>query len=176
MSNRIVRINELVQRELNAYLRKRYQSEAAAITIASVEIAPDLKTGKVFVSILGSEDAVADRMAWLRRQARELRREVGRHVVIKWTPLLEYVLDDSPVRATRVMQILYEIEQREKAGGGAPAADVPPLVPAQSSSDMGGTPMPRGTGVPPVISSEGAPQQRTVPRATTPRDSALRSE
>jgi len=126
MSNRIVRINELVQRELNAYLRKRYQSEAAAITIASVEIAPDLKTGKVFVSILGSEDAVADRMAWLRRQARELRREVGRHVVMKWTPLLEYVLDDSSIRATRVMQILYEIEQREQAGGSAPAPATPP--------------------------------------------------
>ena len=126
MSNRIVRINELVQRELNAYLRKRYQSEAAAITIASVEIAPDLKTGKVFVSILGAEDAVADRMAWLRRQARELRREVGRHVVMKWTPLLDYVLDDSPIRATRVMQILYEIEQREQAGGSAPTPATPP--------------------------------------------------
>ena len=126
MSNRIVRINELVQRELNAYLRKRYQSEAAAITIASVEIAPDLKTGKVFVSILGSEDAVAGRMAWLRRQARELRREVGRHVVMKWTPLLDYVLDDTSVRATRVMQILYEIEQREKAGGNPPSSATPP--------------------------------------------------
>ena len=126
MSNRIVRINELVQRELNAYLRKRYQSEAAAITIASVAIAPDLKTGKVFVSILGAEDAVADRMAWLRRQARELRREVGRHVVMKWTPLLDYVLDDTSVRATRVMQILYEIEQREQAGGGPPAPATPP--------------------------------------------------
>jgi ribosome-binding factor A len=126
MSNRIVRINELVQRELSAYLRKRYQSEAAAITIASVEIAPDLKTGKVFVSILGSEDAVAGRMAWLRRQARELRREVGRHVVMKWTPLLDYVLDDTSVRATRVMQILYEIEQREKAGGNPPSPAAPP--------------------------------------------------
>jgi ribosome-binding factor A len=127
MSNRIVRINEFVQRELSAYLRKRFQSEAAAITITSVEIAPDLKTGKVFVSILGPEDAVAGRMAWLRRQARELRREVGRHVVMKWTPLLDYVLDDSAVRATRVMQILYEIEQREQADGSTPSPETPPV-------------------------------------------------
>ena len=126
MSNRTVRINELVQREISAYLRKRYQSEAAAVTITRVEIAPDLKTGRVFVSILGTEEAVAGRMAWLRRQARELRREVGRHVVMKWTPLLEYVLDDSAIRATRVMQILYEIEQREKAGGGTPSSAPPP--------------------------------------------------
>ena len=125
MSNRIVRINELVQRELSAYLRKRYQSESATITITSVEIAPDLKTGKVFVSILGAEDAVAGRLAWLHRQARELRHEVGRHVVMKWTPLLDYVLDDTSVRATRVMQILDEIEQREKAAGGPPPPDTP---------------------------------------------------
>jgi ribosome-binding factor A len=126
MSNRIVRINELVQREISAYLRKRYQSEAAAITINSVEIAPDLKTGKVFVSILGAEDAVAGRLTWLRQHAGEVRREVGRNVVIKWTPLLNYVLDDTSVRATRVMQILYEIEQREKATGGtSPATPLP---------------------------------------------------
>jgi translation initiation factor IF-2 len=61
-----------------------------------------------------------------RRQARELRREVGRHVVMKWTPLLDYVLDDTSVRATRVMQILYEIEQREKAGGNPPSSATPP--------------------------------------------------
>jgi len=176
MSNRIIRINELVQRELSAYLRKRYQSEAAAITITSVEIAPDLKTGKVFVSILGPEDAVAGRMAWLRRQARELRREVGRHVVMKWTPLLDYVLDDSAVRATRVMQILYEIEQREQPGGSPPAPAAPPLVLTQSSSDMGGTPLPRGTGVPPVVFSDVAPEQRNVPPAPPPVDSTLRSE
>ena len=131
MSNRIIRINELVQREISAYLRKRYQSEAAAITINSVEIAPDLKTGKVFVAILGAEDAVAGRMAWLRRHAGEVRREVGRNVVIKWTPLLDYVLDDTSVRATRVMQILFEIEQREKAAGGT-SSSAP--APADSSS------------------------------------------
>jgi hypothetical protein len=55
-----------------------------------------------------------------------LRREIGRHVVMKWTPLLEYLLDDTSVRATRVMQILYEIEQREKAGGNPPSSAAPP--------------------------------------------------
>ena len=75
MSNRLVRINELVQRELNSYLRKRYQSEAAAITITSVEIADDLKTGKAHVAIFGKEDYVAGRMDWLLKHAGELRRD-----------------------------------------------------------------------------------------------------
>ncbi len=116
MSNRLVRINELVQRELNAYLRKRYQSEAAALTITSVEIAPDLKTGKAHVAILGDATAVAARMEWLQKRAGELRREVGRQIVMKWTPLIEYVLDEAPARAARVMQVLEEIDRQGPSG------------------------------------------------------------
>jgi len=132
MSNRIVRINELVQRELSAYLRKHYRTEAAAITITGVEVASDLKTGKVFVSIIGQEDDVIQRMAWLRQRAGELRREIGRHVVIKWTPLLDYVLDAAPARATRVMQILYELEEKERQAAAGKAS--PPGASAPGAS------------------------------------------
>ncbi|MBI5382878.1 MAG: 30S ribosome-binding factor RbfA [Opitutae bacterium] len=126
MSNRIVRINELVQREISAYLRKRYQAEAATITITSVEIAPDLKTGKVYVSIIGGEDFVNGRMAWLHDRASELRREVGRHVVLKWTPQLDYILDNSPARAARVAQVLFEIEEQERIKQAAKPAESSP--------------------------------------------------
>jgi hypothetical protein len=90
--------------------------------------------------------------------------------------LLDYVLDDSPIRATRVMQILYEIEQREQAGGGTPAPVAPPLVLTRPSADMGGTPRPRGTGVPPVVFSDVAPEQKIMPPAMPGDDSTLRSE
>lgn len=113
MSNRLVRINELVQRELNSYLRKRYQSEAAAITITSVEIADDLKTGKAHVAIFGKEDYVAGRMDWLqtRRRTPPRSRPPCRP---QWTPAIEYVLDDTPARAARVMQVLEEIDRLDK--------------------------------------------------------------
>ncbi len=115
MSNRIVRINELVQRELSAYLRKHYATEAATITISGVEIAPDLRTGKVYVSILGTPDEAIARHTWLTRRAVELRKEIGRHVVMKWTPELTYHLDATPERAARVLGILDELAQQEHA-------------------------------------------------------------
>ena len=133
MSNRLIRINELIQRELSSYLRKRYQTEAAAITITGVDIAQDLKTGKVFVSVLGDDAAAQRGLAWIQQHAGELRREVGRHVVIKWTPALEYVLDTSTIRGNRILQLLDELSVREKndhasgpdqgTGAGAPPAD-----------------------------------------------------
>lgn len=118
MSNRLIRINELVQREISAYLRKRYQTEAACITISSVNITPDLKEGKVYVSVIGNEETAAARMKWLRSHAPEIRQEVGKQVVMKWTPALQYILDDTPIRAARILQLLDEIEAKEKAKEG----------------------------------------------------------
>jgi ribosome-binding factor A len=123
MSNRLVRINELVQREISAYLRKHYQSEAACLTILGVRISSDLKTGKVFVSIIGSEEVAVARMKWLRKIAPEIRHEVGRNIVMKWTPLLEYIIDDTPVRAARILTLLDEIEAKEKAKPAPPQAE-----------------------------------------------------
>lgn len=116
MSNRTIRINELIQRELGAYLHTRYQDESVAITISGVEVAPDLKTGRIFVSVIGDEDAVISRMKWLRSKAPELRRELARRVVIKHTPEWIYVLDDSHIRSNRVLHILDELAAEDKKG------------------------------------------------------------
>lgn len=116
MSNRLIRINELIQRELSSFLRKRYQSEAAAITISGVDIAQDLKTAKVYISVIGDEEAAKRGLEWMEKHSGELRREVGRNVVIKWTPSLVYVLDTATLRGNRVLNILDEISEKEKGG------------------------------------------------------------
>lgn len=110
MSNRIVRINELVQREISDILRQRYTAESAAITVSEVRIAPDLRDGRVFVAILGDEAEVAGRFRWIRRKAAEIRGELARRIVIKFIPRLTYVLDKSSDRAARVLTALDQIE------------------------------------------------------------------
>jgi len=117
MSNRLIRINELIQREISAYLRKRWAKEAATITISGADIAADLKTCKVYVSILGTAEEAQARHTWLTRHSGELRREVGRHIVLKWTPELEILLDASPHRAGRVLQIIDELDQEDRHKG-----------------------------------------------------------
>lgn len=115
MSNRTVRVNELLQREISDILRKRYQSEAVAITIAEVRVSPDLREARVFVSVVGSDEVGVDRLRWLRGKASEIRAEVGRRVVLKYLPKFDYVVDKSAIRGTRILQMLDEIEHpREK--------------------------------------------------------------
>ncbi len=122
MSNRIVRINELVQRELNDILRRHYQAEAVAMTVTEVRVAPDLRDARVFVAIVGGDEVVQEQFRWLRRQAPALRAELARRIILKYLPRFEYVLDESTVRGARVMQVLDEIVP---PAPGRPAAEPP---------------------------------------------------
>jgi ribosome-binding factor A len=111
MSNRTIRVNELIQRELSAILRKYYQSEAVTLTIADVRVTPDLREGKVFVAVIGDEETEAKQLKWLRSIAAHLREELGRRIVLKYLPKFEYVRDTSAVRGSRILQLIEETER-----------------------------------------------------------------
>ena len=126
MSNRIVRINELVQREVSDILRRRHASEAVAITISEVRVAPDLREGRIFVAVVGDEATVDDRFRWLQGRAGEVRRELAKRIVLKFIPHLTYVLDKSSDRAARVLHALDQIEPAGEAPTETGHGDVLP--------------------------------------------------
>jgi ribosome-binding factor A len=110
MSNRTVRVNELLQREISDVLRKRYQTEAVAITIAEVRVSPDLRDARVFVSVVGDDETAEKKLRWLRSKAADIRAEVGRRIVLKYLPKFEYKIDTAGVRGTRILQMLDKLE------------------------------------------------------------------
>jgi ribosome-binding factor A len=116
MSNRTVRVNELVQRELGDILRRRYQSEAVNVTITEVRVSPDLRDARVFVAVVGDAEAAEAKLRWLRAQAGAIRAEVGR----KYLPKFEYVLDHSAARGARILQVLDEVTPPGSAPAPAP--------------------------------------------------------
>ncbi len=126
MSNRTVRINELIHRELNDILRRYYQTEAVAITVTEVRIATDLRDGKVFVAIIGDDELIIRRMAWLRRQARDIREELARRITLKFLPKLTYSIDETTPRSAKVLQMLDDMVKAN------PALAEPPAAPAAS--------------------------------------------
>ena len=114
MSNRSLRINELVQRELSDYLHRHYREDAVAITVTAVDVDDDLRTGRIHVGVIGTPEFAVDRLRWLRRHAEEIRRELGRRVILKWNPRWVYVLDESGERGARIKQLLDAIEEDER--------------------------------------------------------------
>ncbi len=128
MSNRTIRVNELIQRELNDILRRHYQTESISITVTEVRISTDLRDGKVFVAIIGDEEFVLRRMAWLRRQARDIRTELARRITLKFLPNLSYSIDETTPRSAKVLQMLDDMVKLNPALATPPATVAP--VPA----------------------------------------------
>jgi len=109
MKHRMLRINEVVKRELSSIIAREMSFEGALVSINHVDVASDLKNAHAFVSVLGSDNAesVLNKLASHRAT---LQAELARHVTMKYTPHLIFHLDDSIERGARVIEILQEIE------------------------------------------------------------------
>jgi ribosome-binding factor A len=108
----MLRVNEVIKRELSAIITREMTFEGALVSINDVDVTPDLKNAHVFVSVLGTEarESVMNKLASHRAA---LQAELARHVTMKYTPHLIFHLDDSIERGTRVIEIMQEIEASE---------------------------------------------------------------
>ncbi len=104
----MLRVNEVVRRELSTIIARDLAFEDVLVTINQVDVTPDLKNGHVFVSVLGkgSRGAVIEK---LEKERTHLQSEMAKKVVLKFTPHLVFHLDNSTARGARVIEILEEI-------------------------------------------------------------------
>ena len=90
------RINDEVQRALAGIVREVKDPRISPLTsVTGTEVAPDLKTCKVYVSVYGDSEAGAKTMEGLKSASRFIRGELARKVNLRHTPELTFVLDDS---------------------------------------------------------------------------------
>jgi len=108
----MLRVNEVVKRELSGIIAREMTFEGALVSINHVEVTPDLKNAHVFVSVLGTQ-ARESVMSKLTSHRPALQAELARHVTMKYTPHLIFHLDNSIERGTRVIEIMQEIEAAE---------------------------------------------------------------
>ncbi|HUA37461.1 MAG TPA: 30S ribosome-binding factor RbfA [Candidatus Sulfopaludibacter sp.] len=111
-SLRLQRVRELLKREIGEAIRREFHvSECGLISVNDVDVAGDLKSATVFISILGNPDQQKRGFQLLSDHRVRLQGLVGRAVVLKYTPTLKFVFDDSIARGNRVLQIIEELEQ-----------------------------------------------------------------
>ena len=117
-SNRIGRINEEIQKELSSLIRnlKDPRVQDTMISITHVETTPDLRWAKVYVSFL-QEERAKDAMAGLKSAGGYLRRELGRALNLRYTPELNWALDDSITYGAKMLKLInsLEVEKDEPA-------------------------------------------------------------
>lgn len=108
MKHRLLRVNELLKRELSSIIAREIVFAKGLVSINQVDVTADLKNAHVFVSVLGTNGAGV--IAQLETHRGALQSELAKHVVLKYTPHLIFHLDDSIARGTRVIEILQEID------------------------------------------------------------------
>jgi ribosome-binding factor A len=111
-SLRLQRVRELLKREIGDAIRREFHvSECGLISVNDVDVAGDLKSATVFISILGNPDQQKHGFQTLNEQRVRIQGLVARAIVLKYTPKLKFAFDDSIVRGNRVLQIIEELEK-----------------------------------------------------------------
>ena len=113
-SNRILLINEEIQKELSALLRtvKDPRVQDVMISITRVETTPDLRWAKVYVSFLQA-DRAKDAIKGLKSAGGYLRRELGRALNLRYTPELAWELDDSITYGAKMLALINSLDTGE---------------------------------------------------------------
>jgi len=111
-SHRLLRVRELLKREIGEAIRREIPVERAGlITVNDVHVAGDLRLATVFIGILGNAEQQRTGVAMLQRNRKRLQGLVAKSVVLKYTPQLRFVVDDSIVRGNKVLDIIAELER-----------------------------------------------------------------
>src|SRR5947199_2696305 len=105
MKHRLLRVNELLKREISGIVAREISFESAIVTISHVDVASDLKNAHVFVSVLGQKTP-ASVISKLDEHLVALQAELARHVVLKYTPHLDFHNDDSIEHGTCLILII----------------------------------------------------------------------
>ncbi len=116
MPNRVrhERVRELLKREIGEVIRRELPiSEAGLVNVNQVEVSGDLHNATVYVGIIGKAEQRKRALALLEQQRKQIQWQLGRNVVLKYTPVLRLIQDDSIQRRNKVPKT-HQSPQTEK--------------------------------------------------------------
>ena len=124
------RINGEVQKELSKIIREEIKDPRIhpMTSVMAVEVAPDLKTCKAFISVLGNEEAKQSTIKGLKNAEGYIRRELARTLNLRNTPEIRFILDESIEYGLNMSKLIDDVmmkdakssqpDQEEKSGDG----------------------------------------------------------
>ena len=109
------RINGEVLKELSNIIRSEIKDPRInpMTSVVSVEVAPDLKTCKAYISVLGDEQSKKDTITGLKSAEGYIRRELARTVNLRNTPEIKFILDQSIEYGINMSKLIDEVTQKD---------------------------------------------------------------
>ena len=109
------RINGEVLKELSNIIRSEIKDPRInpMTSVVSVEVAPDLKTCKAYISVLGDEQSQKDTITGLKSAEGYIRRELARTVNLRNTPEIKFILDQTIEYGINMSKLIDEVTQKD---------------------------------------------------------------
>ncbi len=113
------RINQEVQRELGMLISQELKDPRVnpMTTVVACEVAPDLKTAKVYISVLGDEQSQKDTLVGLKSAAPFLRSELAHRINVRNTPELRFIGDQSIEYGVNMSKLIDDVNANLREGG-----------------------------------------------------------
>lgn len=111
MSRRTLQVGDFLREELSEIIRREVKDPRIGfMSITEVEVTPDLRTARVFVSVLGSDEERAETLKALRSAARFIRFHLRPRMRMRQIPELEFRDDRSMEHAQRIDRALKDLD------------------------------------------------------------------
>ena len=111
-SSRMRRINEVLREVVGAAISGELSDPRIGfVTVTAVETSPDLRTAKVFVSVLGTDEEREETLEGLRSSHGVIQSRIAAETRMKRTPTLTFHYDDTIAKGVRISELLEEGEE-----------------------------------------------------------------
>jgi len=107
MSYRVQKVNELLKQELSVMVKESIPEELGLVTVMDVIATPDFKIAHVFISVM-VENNEAQIIKILDKKKNGFQKELGRKLKMRYTPKLEFRVDQSKDELNRIDELLEE--------------------------------------------------------------------
>lgn len=120
---RVEKVQELMKQEVSQIILQELKDPRIGfVTVTEVECTGDLRSAKIYVSLMGSEKQVKDCWEGLTSSLGFIRREIGKRIRLHFTPELTFQLDKSLDYSAHIQKLLNDIN-REAAEKGQTETD-----------------------------------------------------
>ncbi|HJD28321.1 MAG TPA: 30S ribosome-binding factor RbfA [Candidatus Blautia avicola] len=111
------RINAEVQHELADLIRGGIKDPRIhpMTSVTAVEVAPDLKTCRAYISVLGNEEEKRNTMEGLKNAEGYIRRQLAKTINLRNTPEIRFILDESIEYGVAMSKLIDEVSKKEDA-------------------------------------------------------------
>ena len=106
MSKRIKQVNELIRSSLGRIILEEIEMpNNILVTVVKVETSPDLKHARIFISVVPDNKSLST-IKLLRSKKGKIQHELGKNIVMKFTPKISFTVDYTEREASKIDDIL----------------------------------------------------------------------